>query len=272
MSFFQSFNHNGQITNIPSSFKRPVLDQAQASQTSNFSNAFNSPSYTLNRSVPLIVSGIATPNTNRATFSNNQPDRCLVHDNWLVSPCTISITTVHTSPTTRTSGAVTLTVIATGGALPYEYSFTNGSTRQSVSDLAFTGNTTGTIIVRDSAGRTATTGYTISNIDTIPPTGSILINGGDYYAHSTGVTLTLSATDDIGGAGVTHMCISDTTSCSARELFTGSKVWSLPAPPYVADHTLYARFQDAAGNVSAMYSDDIRLHAMWNNLIFYTIQ
>ena len=72
-NFFQSFNYNGKLTNLPTSFKRPALTGGQASQTDNFSNAFNSPGHTLNRNAAAIINGGATPNTNRATFSPNQP-------------------------------------------------------------------------------------------------------------------------------------------------------------------------------------------------------
>ncbi|MDR0282401.1 MAG: hypothetical protein LBI53_03690 [Candidatus Peribacteria bacterium] len=94
----------------------------------------------MNTSVPLIINGSATPNTNRSTFSDNQPDRCLVHDNRLVTPCTLTITNLTQTPTTPTSGTVTLTLTVTGGSEIYQYSFDNGATRQSGESMIFTGN------------------------------------------------------------------------------------------------------------------------------------
>ncbi|MDR0282393.1 MAG: hypothetical protein LBI53_03650 [Candidatus Peribacteria bacterium] len=70
--FFSDFNHNGHLTSIPSSFKRPALNSTQANGIANFFNAFNSSSYTINKNAADIINGGATPNTNRATFSPNQ--------------------------------------------------------------------------------------------------------------------------------------------------------------------------------------------------------
>jgi hypothetical protein len=61
-----------------------------------------------------------------------------------------------------------LTVIATGSQ-NYQYSFDNGSTWQTGADATFTDNTSGTIIVRDSMYRTASTGYYITNINRDKP-------------------------------------------------------------------------------------------------------
>jgi hypothetical protein len=70
------------LTSLPSSFKRPALDVTNASQLNNFFNAFYSPSYTLDRDAALIINGCATPNTDRNTFSDNQPGICIIDSNW----------------------------------------------------------------------------------------------------------------------------------------------------------------------------------------------
>jgi len=129
--FFEDFNRDGRLTHLPDSFKRPALGSAGVDLTANFLNAFNSPDYAIKRSVPLVVAGIATPSTNKATFSDNQPDRCLVHDNRLVNPCILTITDLISTPPTPTSGEVMLALTVTGGSETYTYSFDNGTTRQS---------------------------------------------------------------------------------------------------------------------------------------------
>jgi hypothetical protein len=72
-NFFARFNLNGKLTTLPSSFKRPALDITGMSQEGNFIDVFNSPSYTLNRNAADIINGGATPDSNRSTFSANQP-------------------------------------------------------------------------------------------------------------------------------------------------------------------------------------------------------
>ena len=88
--FFNSFNYNWKITNLPNSFK---LSSVWASYGNAYTNAFRSPSYTLNRNVSDLVAW--TPSTDRNTFSDNQPWRCGVHANWLVTPawtCDLEVT------------------------------------------------------------------------------------------------------------------------------------------------------------------------------------
>ena len=161
--FLQSFNHNGKITRLSSSFQRPAFSLPQVDQANNFLNAFNSSSFTLTTRVPSLIGGLPIPTANKATFSDNQPDRCLVHDNRLVTPCELTITNMIYYPTTPTQ-LVNLTLILIGGSQVYEYSL-NNSTRYSGTVIPFTENGSGTVRVRDSLGRTVNTGYEITNID-----------------------------------------------------------------------------------------------------------
>jgi hypothetical protein len=84
-----------------------------------------------------------------------------------------TISSIGQSPTAPTNGNVTLTVTATdeGAGLATEaYSFDNGSTWQAANNKSFTGNTSGTIKVRDTVGNVSSTGFSIGNIDTTKPT------------------------------------------------------------------------------------------------------
>jgi surface protein len=83
-NFFYNFNYNGALTDLPTSFKRPNIS-AILNGSNNFTNAFNSPNYTLNRNVINIINGNNSPSSDRNTFSNNQPGVCGVHDNWKVT-------------------------------------------------------------------------------------------------------------------------------------------------------------------------------------------
>ena len=60
-----------------------------------YKNAFNSTWYTLNKKVSDLVSWMTVPLDDIDTFSDNQPWRCGVADNWLVTPawtCDLTVT------------------------------------------------------------------------------------------------------------------------------------------------------------------------------------
>ena len=78
---FNSFNGGWKITELPDSF---TFTPAWVLSTGYWS-AFNSPNYTLNKKVSDLVAWITPPNGDRDTFSDNQPWRCGVHKNWLVT-------------------------------------------------------------------------------------------------------------------------------------------------------------------------------------------
>jgi hypothetical protein len=99
--FFYFFNSNGHLIDLPMSFKRPNV-QTILNNRDSFSNAFNSPNYTLNRNANDIISGIDDPPNDRNTFSDNQPGLCNIHKNWKVdyfgcSDTNIQLTVVITT-------------------------------------------------------------------------------------------------------------------------------------------------------------------------------
>jgi hypothetical protein len=92
--------------------------------------------------------------------------------------------------------------------------------------------------------------------ETNPPTGSIVINGGAEATKSTSATLTLTASEDGGGA--IQMCISNTPSCTWWSAFTVTKSWTLLAGS--GTKTVYVWFRDQWGNTNPTpYSDTIIL-------------
>jgi len=92
--------------------------------------------------------------------------------------------------------------------------------------------------------------------DTVPPSGTVVINSGAGVTNSRMVTLTLSATDNSGT--VTHMRFSNTgTSYSSAQAYATTKTWTLSSGNGVK--TVYAQFRDAAGNWSAAAQDKIVL-------------
>jgi hypothetical protein len=103
--------------------------------------------------------------------------------------------------------------------------------------------------------------------DTSSPQSSISINNGTPYTKSPAVTLTLSATDDVGVTGYYLSASSSTplasttgwTSVTSTTSYTGSISYTLSSAD--GDKAVYAWYKDAAGNVSAGVSDSITLDA-----------
>lgn len=109
---------------------------------------------------------------------------------------------------------------------------------------------------RDAAGNVSAV-YTDSILlDQTPPTGSVTINSNAAATSSRSVTLSLSAADTANAA--TNMRFSwDNVTWYAWEAYATARNATLPAGD--GTKTIYAQFRDAAGNVSASYTDNILL-------------
>jgi subtilisin family serine protease len=88
----------------------------------------------------------------------------------------------------------------------------------------------------------------------VAPTGTVVLAAGDAWTKTTTITATLSATDT---SGVTHACLSNTSTCTAFFAWTPSKSWTLSGAS--GTKTVYASFKDTYGNVSTVVSDTIGL-------------
>ncbi len=187
---------------------------------------------------------------------------------------------------TTATPIVALTVSATdlGGSGLSEMSFSNDgfgwsawevySTRRNGWDLtdsryggvAAQGTKTAYVRFRDNAGNVSsrysdTIDYSVP--DTTPPTGTVQIAAGAANTMSPIVTLDLSATDT-GGSGLADMSFSnDGVSWSGWEAYAPRRtMWDLSASAFggtaaPGTKAVYARFRDAAGNVSAPAFDTI---------------
>ena len=94
-------------------------------------------------------------------------------------------------------------------------------------------------------------------IESVPPTGSVAVNGGDARTTSPDVTLSLTH-DDGDGSGVSGMRFSnDGATWSSWEKPAATKAWALAAGD--GHRTVRAQFRDKAGNVSAVAGDYIVL-------------
>ena len=92
--------------------------------------------------------------------------------------------------------------------------------------------------------------------DTVPPVGTVVIDGGATSTSQTAVTLSLAATDD--ASGVAQMRFSnDGVAFSAPVAYAATTAWTLSSGDGLK--TVYAQFRDGAGNWSATATDDIQL-------------
>ena len=107
----------------------------------------------------------------------------------------------------------------------------------------------------DSLGNVSTIN-TIITLDTVPPSGSVVINNGATATGNPYVNLSLTASDNSGL--VSKMRFSnDGQSWSSWFGYRNYAAWTLAAED--GDKTVYVQFQDAAGNISNNSSAQITL-------------
>jgi hypothetical protein len=97
-------------------------------------------------------------------------------------------------------------------------------------------------------------------VDTTPPTGTIIINGGAAFTSSDPVILTLTMIDqDRAGTGPgAQMAFSnDQVTYTPPEPYTTTKAWTLT--PGDGLKSVWVKFRDAAGNWSSPAGDSITL-------------
>lgn len=94
-------------------------------------------------------------------------------------------------------------------------------------------------------------------VDTVGPTGKVLIDGGKRYTAKRTVALTLGASDPAPASGVSHMRFRNNgaTTWSAWQAYATSKSWLLGSG--AGKKTVDVQYKDRAGNVSSSRSDVI---------------
>lgn len=108
--------------------------------------------------------------------------------------------------------------------------------------------------VRDFLGHTATVSYTVI-LDTSIDHCSVLINNDDEYSSSTGVTLSLQATDSL--SGIYRVSYSENgVQWTKWQIFAETRAWEFA--PGDGEKTVYYRVCDVAGN-EALAMDTIIL-------------
>ncbi len=108
---------------------------------------------------------------------------------------------------------------------------------------------------KDAAGNISANATETITLDTVAPTGSVVIAGSAIHTASTSVNLILSATDASSGVG--QMLISNLSDFSGAtwESYATSRAWVLES-----NRTVYVRYRDNAGNVSITYSASLPLN------------
>jgi len=98
-------------------------------------------------------------------------------------------------------------------------------------------------------------------LDTLPPTGSIVINGGAAFASSPSVTLMLTASDPASGVDSVRFSNSGSWSSDNQgwEAFSETKSWTLSSGD--GGKTVYYQIRDNLGQVSMLFSDTIVVDA-----------
>jgi hypothetical protein len=109
--------------------------------------------------------------------------------------------------------------------------------------------------VTDVAGDTVIKSVSV-DVDTTPPTGSVLINGGNATTADRTVTLTLQATDRYGVAG---MLVSESPYFLGAEWTPFARRATLTLAGADGARTVYAKFRDTNGWESAAVNDSITL-------------
>jgi hypothetical protein len=169
-------------------------------------------------------------------------------------------------PATDTGGSAVSLVRLSNSAATTGGVLTTGTTFTYDTPVAWTlaggGDGTKTVYVqwRDSAGNWSVPVNDTIVLDATAPTGTVEINNGDAETTTAAVTLGLT-TDDGTGTGTTQVLISNTADFAGAtpQAYAASIPWTLPGGN--GPKTVYVKFIDAAGNVSAPVSDGITLNS-----------
>ncbi len=170
---------------------------------------------------------------------------------------------------TSTSGLCSVEATYFNGTMD-DFRVYNRALSESEIQELYTGETTistptPTVTPTTTPSLTPTPSPTTTTSDTTAPSGSVSINSGASYTNSTAVTLSLSATDNVGVVGYYTSTSSSTPTASASgwnsvtstTSYSGSVSYTLASGD--ENKTVYVWYKDAAGNVSSTASDSITL-------------
>jgi hypothetical protein len=162
----------------------------------------------------------------------------------------------------RTSVASYLVVVETGSSAPADCSsgeevYAGSATSTTVSGLDNGLTYSFRVCAVDGAGNVSTGAVATEwpGADQTAPTGTVVIASGATHSGTTSVSLGLTATDDVGT--VTHMCASNTTTCTTFVAYAATRTHTLTTGS--GSKTVNVWFRDNNFNVSGPFSDTITL-------------
>ena len=176
--------------------------------------------------------------------------------------------TINSNAVYATTATVTLNLTATdAGSGVSQMQFSNDNkTWSNLEAFSVTkawtvaaGDGTKTVYARfkDNAGNLSTVYSDAIILDTTPPSnGSIIIDKNAAKTTNGKVTLTLSAKDAVSGLSKMQFS-NDNVTWTAWENYAASKAWTVASGN--GTKTVYVKFQDNAGLISAAYNDTIIL-------------
>ncbi|MEI8328052.1 MAG: 6-bladed beta-propeller [Candidatus Taylorbacteria bacterium] len=231
----------------------------------NFNLQAGSPAYALGfQDIPFNQIGLM--NSSDAVFNE------ISYSSSIAAP---SISTVAASVVSTSTATLNASITATGGADATQSGFAygtsadlstviatstlNGQTGTTTFNQTLTGLTPNTIYyfrayAVNSAGTSTGSILSFATSDTTAPTVNVTVPSGGATVSGSAVTLTSTATDDVGVVGVQFKLDSTTdigsevTSTSSPNTYTTT--WDSTAITSYGSHTLYAVARDAAGNHS----------------------
>lgn len=142
------------------------------------------------------------------------------------------------------------------GAQSVEATTAPGSSTQL--SITSEGATTLSYSSTDNTGNAETQKTLAVKVDTLAPSGTVLIDGGAASTNTCTVSLTLSASDPDLGSGVAKMRFRNkgTTTWSPWEPYATSKRWTLSKG--AGRKVVQTQYRDLAGNISAIAMDAIK--------------
>lgn len=179
----------------------------------------------------------------------------------LTIPVSVNISLNVDSPTNNTRPIIYFNAQDTYGIKYYEVKVESEAGEFSIQNSPYQvpealedGEHKVTVIAYDNAGNSIED-YEEFMVDTVPPSGSISINGDQNITLDKKVSLNISAADD--RSGIYQMIISENADFNGTqyEPYAINKEWILSNE--VGNKTIYIKFKDEAGNESQVYFDTI---------------
>lgn len=99
-------------------------------------------------------------------------------------------------------------------------------------------------------------------VDTQPPTGNILLNNGESVTHSAYVTVNINADDSVSGVQYIYLSNDGVFDNELQHPYSYAPLisgWLVAEPDVDGIKTVYAKFQDYAGNISEPFKAEIAL-------------